>query len=115
MIFSEEHSYEFRIHHGREELERLFSIAIERLRDREIKMEYDAAAIDWLLGQPDWHVSLNGLLVLNGIWHRRVANVIEELLLEGKVQAGDSLRVLVNVPQAGSEFQFVIAKGGESK
>jgi hypothetical protein len=79
-------------------LVRLFDIAAERLRERGVSMEYDAAVVALLLGQSGWRESPNPLLSLSGDWHRQVADVIEALLLDGSLTDGGVV-VVENVEQ----------------
>jgi hypothetical protein len=94
---------------GQEAIRCLFEFAISRLQERGILMEYAPSAIDWLLSQPDWLSSLNPIRSLDGTWHKRVANVIEGLLLGGQLRAGDALWVGASEAPSKSELQFVVS------
>ena len=52
---------------GREAVRQLFDLAVVRLSERGIAMEFDPAAVDWVLGQSDWQGSLNPLRTLDGV------------------------------------------------
>ncbi len=94
---------------SRELLQRLFDVAVSRLRSHEITMEYAPAAISWLLERPEWQASFNPLRTLDGMWHHRVASVIEELLLSGDLKAGGALSVGVCDAANGPELHFTIS------
>lgn len=90
-------------------LRRLFEVAVNRLQDRSISMQYKPAVIQWLLGQSDWQMSLNPLLTLDGYWHSQVGSVIENLLLEKRLRTGDALVIGVSDIPTSPSVQFEIA------
>ena len=93
---------------GRELLQRLFQIAIDRLQERRITLQYTPSAIEWFLANPDWHVSLNRLRSLDALWHQKVANAIEDLLLSYRLKGGDTLQVTVSNALESRELRILV-------
>lgn len=78
----------------KQELMRLFDIAIARLQERGIAARYDGSAIDTVLRTSDWQAAIQPIMALNHLWHQNVGNRIEDLLIAGQLVAGDSLDIL---------------------
>jgi len=98
---------------GRKALLRLFDHAASSLRERGIAMTYDSATISWLFARSEWQSSLNPLLTLKCTWRQKVAVVIEDLLLCGQLNLGDTLWVAVKDASDASEIQFVVSPATE--
>ena len=91
---------------GRVVLLRLFDIAESLLRERGISLEYDEPVVNALLYHGDWQTSKNPLLTLKGAWHRHVANVIEELLLVGRLQRDDTV-IVTGHPDGANVIEMI--------
>ena len=74
----------------------LFYTAQDRLAKRRIKLEYDSTAVKWVLDRTEWKQSINPLCTLDGNWHTEISTRIETLLLENKLQCGDTIRICID-------------------
>jgi hypothetical protein len=73
-------------------------------------MHYTSSVVSWLIRQSDWQGSLNPLRSLDGAWHKQIASVLENQLLNGQLQDGST--VLIDVPDAtpANQIQFKITQ-----
>ena len=88
---------------------RLFEIAGERLQGRGIVLQSSPAVSEWLVDQSDWRSSSNPLRTLDASWHKQVASVIENLLLEGHLHQGNILSLSLDETSSSPQIRFDIA------
>ncbi|MDB5346131.1 MAG: hypothetical protein JWP89_4508 [Schlesneria sp.] len=86
----------------------LFEEATSRLLEREIVLTYEAPVVEWLIEQSDWRESLNPIRTLDGFWHEKVAKVIEEMLLNGRLHQQQSLAVALEKSPSGKILQYTV-------
>lgn len=93
-------------------LTRLFGFATERLLERNIGLVWDHSVLEYLLRPDDgreWQSSLNPLLALQGVWDRRIGDVIMQMMVDKKLRAGQTIAVATDPSLDGERLCFQVA------
>lgn len=98
---------------GPASLTRLFGFATERLLERNIRLVWDHSVLEYLLRPDDgreWQSSLNPLLTLQGVWDRRIGDVIMQMMVDKQLRAGETITVTTDASSDGERLCFQVAE-----